>query len=1120
MRILRFRNVSLILAASLLLALPMSAGAQTVNFETVPVGQSSAVTPVRLTFPANSTPASLIATTQGATGQDFAIVSGGSCGVDVNVAAGQSCTVNMTFTPKFAGQRSGAVVALDPSGVILAMTYVYGNGTGPQVNIQSEWLYYYDPSYANSYPVSTVTVANGFSHPNVAVDGSGNIYVADWGDNRIQKIPAACMSAACSVTVSDSVFTPSAVAVDGAGNLFVTEASNGDVKEIPLGCQSPSCLETVGTGFNGPFGLFVDASGNIFVADTYNNAIKEVVAAGGYTTTNTLASGLDLPWSVVVDSSGNLFAAEGGDQCVVFIPGTCSSINTSIVEIPAAGDYKTVNTLGGGFGKPFGLAIDGSGNVYEADFGDSCSNEFTAGSEYTTSRSLCSHNFPIFPEGIAAESNGNLILNDVIFGDVYKMDFADLPSILFQTATLEGTTDTHDGTQVFAVVNNGTAPLTLSAMTLSDPSFQFDSKITTCSTSNPVAAGGSCNLGVTFTPDTTGPISATLTLTDNNLNQSPATQVLPITAVALPPVPVLLTNPPSSTTSASATFTFSDTQTPITFVCSIDNLPFSACASPTVYSAVSGGAHVFQVKAVDALGNLSLPAVYNWTVNSVGPPAPAITSGPPPITVNPTAVFSFTDAQAGVSFLCSLDGAAFASCTSGVSYPNLTPVGINNWGDFHSFAVEAQDNAGNASPQTTQTWMVRQPAHGFNTNPVNFGTLAVGQTSAAQPVTFTFTASDSIATIDATTMGITGLDYAVSDPGTCAVNTPVSNGSTCTLQATFSPRLAGQRKGGVVLLDAAGNGIGEAYLEGTGTAPQVTFTPYSTVWYNLLPPQNNADPGKNLVADVTDVTVDGAGDVYVTEGAEDSADGTVGVNIGAVLEFPAGCTTASCSQVTVTSLNSVGNGGSGPTIITPPGLVMDGTGLLWVNNFILSPFQWSTVGSWNNAQCWDSFIYDNSSIYAYGYRPGIDGAGDCSVIAYGGMLFLYSSQLGPVSGSSVDSAPSFDFSTNTPSMAVDPGGNIFVADAGNNAIKEVLASSNFTIDRTVGSGFNNPAGVASDALGNIYVSDAGNNALKEMTAASGYTQILTLATFDPKVLTLGNLTVDGPGNIYIANVNP
>jgi hypothetical protein len=960
---IRFRNVGLIFAALLLLALPMSTGAQAVNFKTVPVGQSSAVTPVTLTFPANSTPASLIATTQGATGLDFAIAGGGSCGVDVNVAAGQSCTTNVTFSPKFAGERNGAVVAEDTSGAILAMTYVYGYGSGPQVNIQYEWLDYFDPSYVYGYPVNTVTVSNGFSHPNVAVDGSGNIYVADLGNNRIRKIPAGCASAACSVTVSDSVFTPSAVAVDGAGNLFVTEASNGDVKEIPLGCVSPSCMETVGTGFNMPYGLFVDSSGNIFVADTYNNAIKEVLAAGGYTTTKTLVTGLDEPWSVVVDTSGNLFVAEGGDQCQVNII-LCRAINTSIVEIPAVGGYTTVKTLAGGiFGKPFGLAIDGSGNVYEADFADWCATEYTVGSEYATGRRLCSQIFPMYPEGIALESNGNLILNDVIYGAVYRMDFADLPAILFKTATLEGTTDTHDGTQVFAVVNNGNAPLTLNAMTLSDSSFQFDSKITTCSTSTPVAAGGSCNLGVSFTPDTTGPFSATLTLTDNDLNQSPATQVLQITAVALPPTPVILTNPPSSTTSASATFTFSDTQTPITFVCSIDNLPFSACTSPIVYSAVSGGAHVFQVKAVDALGNLSLPAVYNWTVNSVGPPAPTITSGPASVGNADTVTFTFVDAQAGVSFLCSLDGATFASCSSGVSYSGLgiiaSPFTGSYPGTWYSFAVEAKDNAGNVSPKATWTWWTTWPGSG---SPVNFGTLAVGQTSAAQPVTFTFTASDTIATIDATTMGITGLDFAVSDPGTCAVNTQVSKGSTCTLQATFTPKFAGQRKGGVVLLDAAGTGIGEAYLEGTGTAPQVTFTPYSTVWYNLLPPQNNANPGKDLETNVTDVAVDGAGDVYVTEFGEYSVDGTVNVNAGALWEFPAGCTTAACVKQILTSANNGAQSQNGNYIISPQGLVMDGTGLLWINNFFLSPFQWSTVGSWNNAQCWDSFIYDNTGV--------------------------------------------------------------------------------------------------------------------------------------------------------------
>ena len=91
----------------------------------------------------------------------------------------------------------------------------------------------------------------------------------------------------------------------------------------------------------------------------------------------------------------------------------------------------------------------------------------------------------------------------------------------------------------------------------------------------------------------------------------------------------------------------------------------------------------------------------------------------------------------------------------------------------------------------------------------------------------------------------------------------------------------------------------------------------------------------------------------------------------------------------------------------------------------------------------------------------------------------------------------FSLSSTTPAITVDPQGNIFVADEGNNAVGEVLASSNYTIARTVGSGFSKPQGMASDTNGNIYVADTGNNAIKEMTAASGYTQIVTVATFSP-----------------------
>ena len=74
-------------------------------------------------------------------------------------------------------------------------------------------------------------------------------------------------------------------------------------------------------------------------------------------------------------------------------PARCSSINTSIVEITAASGYKTVNTLIGNneLGKPLGVTIDGSGNVYEADYGDACSYEVLAGASYQSSQGLASN---------------------------------------------------------------------------------------------------------------------------------------------------------------------------------------------------------------------------------------------------------------------------------------------------------------------------------------------------------------------------------------------------------------------------------------------------------------------------------------------------------------------------------------------------------------------------------------------------------------------------------------------------------------------------------------------------------------------------------------------------------
>jgi hypothetical protein len=1097
-------------------AAAVASGVAPADFGSIGIGATSPVQPVTLTFPANSTPVTLIATTQGATGKDFAVVPGGTCGVGVNVATGQSCTVNVTFTPAFAGVRNGAVLALDGSGQTLALTYIHGSGTGAQITFQSKPYYTYSGILGVGYPFSFATLSDGFSHPNVAVDGAGNVFEADLGTGSVKEIPAGCTSSSCTVTVLQAFFGPSGIAVDGAGNIFVSETGNGDVKKIPPGCKSYTCMQTIGSGFNQPYGLSVDSSGNVFVADTFNNAIKEVVAQGGYTTIKTLATGLDLPWSVVVNAGGDLFVAEGGDQCTAFIPGSCSTINTSLLEIPAAGGYQTVKTLSaGGFGKPFGVAIDGGGNVYEADYGDSCSTEFSAGSAYASLLRLCSPGLVQFPEGMAVDGAGNLYLDDVIKGAIYKMDFVDPPSIIFKTATQQSVADVQDGPQVIGIQNNGTAPMTFSSILLSDSSFKLDS-LTTCSTSTPLAVGNSCNLAVDFLPVRTGPVSATLTLTDNNLNLNPATQVIQITAVALPPTPVILTNPANPTTATSATFTFSDTQTPITFVCSIDSLPFSACSSPASYSALSGGAHAFQVKAADSLGNLSIAASYNWLLNSVGPPAPTITSAPAYLTNSDTATFAFTDSQAGVTFQCSLDGGAFAACSRGVNYSGLAgfPNNFNIATKRHTFAVKAMDGSGNFSPVTNRAWT--DISTSFSAYPVDFGLVPVGQTSVPQSLTFQVIANPTvgkpgtIATIDALTMGVTGLDFTISDPGTCAVGTALASGSTCTLKATFTPKYAGQRKGAVILLDSAGNGLGEAYIQGTGTAPQVTFAPYSIVPYNILAPQNNSNPGLNLYAPVIDVAVDGAGSVYAADSTIASGDSSVLVSLGDIWKFPAGCTGPTCSALIATDRN--GTQSTSAAIILPDGLSLDGAGILWINNSTLPyPSYLQTIGTYFPNQC--TYI---TSFSTYFQRTVVDAAGDAALVGSGALQSCYIT----LGAGQTSQTTSFDFSGNTPSLAIDPQNNYFVADTGNNAIKEVLASSQYTISRTVGSGFSSPRGVASDAYGNIYVADSGNNAIKEITAASGYTQVLTLASLGASSITPEELTVDGLGNVYIATTAP
>ena len=255
------------------------------NFSSVNVGSSAtySVTFNIVTVGAIGVP---VVVTEGATGLDFTDAGTGTCtlnnGNNYDYAAGSTCTVDVTFTPRYPGLRYGTVLLEDTSNNILATAYVYGTGTGAQVNFS---------------PGTPSTLAQVNGHFNglygVAVDASGNVFVADDANNKVKEIVAAGGYVTVNTLAVDNgnFSSPTAVAVDGAGNVFVTGGGDNTVKEIVAvgGYTTVNTLAVANGHFNAPGGVAVDGSGNLFISDWGNSLVKEIVAAGGYTTVNTLA---------------------------------------------------------------------------------------------------------------------------------------------------------------------------------------------------------------------------------------------------------------------------------------------------------------------------------------------------------------------------------------------------------------------------------------------------------------------------------------------------------------------------------------------------------------------------------------------------------------------------------------------------------------------------------------------------------------------------------------------------------------------------------------------------------------------------------------------------------------
>ncbi|SET06446.1 S-layer homology domain-containing protein [Paenibacillus sp. NFR01] len=173
----------------------------------------------------------------------------------------------------------------------------------------------------------------------IAVDSTGNVYVADTSNNKIKELSGGVWT---DITGEETFNKPSDIAVDQAGNLYVTDTGNGKIKMLPKGGTWKDL--NIG-GFEVPYGIAVDEAGNVYVSDSGLNKIKKWSVESW--TDITGSGGLSSPKGIAVDKDGNIYVADAGNKKLKKLVGS-----------------SWADITPGGMGEPHDVSVTSGGNLY------------------------------------------------------------------------------------------------------------------------------------------------------------------------------------------------------------------------------------------------------------------------------------------------------------------------------------------------------------------------------------------------------------------------------------------------------------------------------------------------------------------------------------------------------------------------------------------------------------------------------------------------------------------------------------------------------------------------------------------------------------------------------------
>jgi uncharacterized protein (TIGR03437 family) len=242
----------------------------------------------------------------------------------------------------------------------------------------------------------------------IAVDGSGNLYIADNGNHAVRKVTVSTGIISTIVGVEGSsgfagdggpspaarLNSPQNVAVDKDGNLYISDFSNHRIRKVTASTGLITTIAGTGTaGFsgddgtataaqlNGPNNVSVDSNGNLYICDATNARIRKITAATGVISTIVGTGGFGFggdgglataaqingPVGAIVDSAGNLYFSDRANHRVRRVAAS-SGIITTIAGSGVAGfNGDGIAALAARLSSPSGLALDPAGNLYIGD---------------------------------------------------------------------------------------------------------------------------------------------------------------------------------------------------------------------------------------------------------------------------------------------------------------------------------------------------------------------------------------------------------------------------------------------------------------------------------------------------------------------------------------------------------------------------------------------------------------------------------------------------------------------------------------------------------------------------------------------------------------------------------